>query len=313
MSAQPVGEFKIADRSYVGVLSTTEQPENACDYHRQAAVRRNTHQLRPDAADELSSPWVKSALRCCFDSLIAGISLLALVPMMLLIMVLVRVSSSGPVFFRQRRAGRHQKEFTLYKFRSMRVDGPPGPPITVRGDPRITALGAFLRRYNLDELPQFWNVLIGNMSLVGPRPKLPHHEGLDLPYPPGITGIASLAFRNEERILSAIPQHQLGAFYDDCIKPRKAQLDSEYMQSASLWSDLAVLWLTALSCFFGLDNLPARRMNTSLNLPGRHLLSRAISPDLLPGHLDPDKEGRSRHFAADWPPVVISRRNGAAA
>ena len=313
MSAHSVGEFNIADRSYVGVLSTTEQRENAREYHRQAAFCQNTHHLQPDAADTFSSRWVKSASRSCFDRLIAGISLLALLPVMLLIMVLVRVSSSGPVFFRQRRAGRHQKEFTLYKFRSMRVEDPPGPPITVSGDPRITALGAFLRRYKLDELPQFWNVLIGDMSLVGPRPKLPHHEGLDLYYRPGITGIASLAFRNEEKILSGIPQHQLDAFYDDYIKPRKAQLDSEYMQSASLWSDLAVLWLTALSCLFGLDNLPARRMNTSLNLPVRHLLSPAISPDLLPGHLDPDKEGRSRYFAADWPPVVISRRNGAAA
>jgi lipopolysaccharide/colanic/teichoic acid biosynthesis glycosyltransferase len=201
------------------------------------------------------NPWVMSPVRCCMDSAIAALALLILFPAMLLIMLLVRASSPGPVFFRQRRAGRYREEFTLYKFRSMRVENSSGPVITVSGDSRITPIGAFLRRYKFDELPQFWNVLMGNMSMVGPRPKLPHHEGLDLPYRPGITGIATLVFRNEEKILSEISHDQLDAFYETCVKPRKARLDLEYMRSATLWTDLKLLWCTATSCFFGSDNL----------------------------------------------------------
>jgi lipopolysaccharide/colanic/teichoic acid biosynthesis glycosyltransferase len=224
------------------------------DYSGQAVVIQDTLDSQPTDINEFSNRWVNSVVRRCFDSLVAAISLLLVLPIMLLIMLLVRVSSSGPVLFQQRRAGRHRNEFTLYKFRSMRVEDTPGSPITVSGDPRITALGAFLRRYKLDELPQFWNVLIGDMSLVGPRPKLPHHEGLTLPCRPGITGLASLTFRNEEKLLAGVPLHKLDAFYDIYIKPRKAQLDSEYVQSATFWSDLRILWLTAASCFCDLDS-----------------------------------------------------------
>ena len=249
-----VADSDIVDKGDIGLLSATKQPNLVRDYYGQAAVRRNTQRARPDGIGELSSPWVNSIARRCLDSLIAAIALLVSLPVMLLIIPLVRLSSTGPIFFRQLRAGRHRNEFTVYKFRSMRVENRPGPLITVSGDPRITALGGFLRRYKLDELPQFWNVLIGKMSLVGPRPKLPHHEGLDLPYRPGITGMASLAFRNEEKILSTIPRDQLDAFYDNHIKPTKARLDSEYMRSATLWTDLTVLGLTAFSCFCDLDN-----------------------------------------------------------
>jgi lipopolysaccharide/colanic/teichoic acid biosynthesis glycosyltransferase len=194
------------------------------------------------------SPWVASASRRCFDILIAAIAVVISLPPILLLMLLVRASSPGPAIFRQRRAGRHRKEFTLYKIRSMRLAST-GPEITVSGDSRITRIGAVLRRYKLDELPQFWNVLKGNVSLVGPRPKLPHHEALELPYRPGITGMATLFFHDEEKILSEIPPHQLETFYEACIKPRKAQLDLEYMQTATLWTDLKLLWQTATSPF----------------------------------------------------------------
>jgi lipopolysaccharide/colanic/teichoic acid biosynthesis glycosyltransferase len=202
-----------------------------------------------------ASPWIVSSARRCFDTVVAAVALFVLLPAMLLVMLLVRLSSPGPILFRQRRAGRNREEFTLYKFRSMRVENSPGPAITVSGDARITTIGAFLRRYKIDELPQFWNVLQGNMSLVGPRPKLPHHEALDLPYRPGITGVATLLFRNEEDIFSGVPHYNLDAFYETCIKPRKAQLDLEYMQSATLWTDLKLLWRTATSCVFGPDSL----------------------------------------------------------
>jgi lipopolysaccharide/colanic/teichoic acid biosynthesis glycosyltransferase len=218
------------------------------------------------------SPWVMSAERRGLDIVVAVPALLILLPAMLLVMLLVRVSSPGPVFFRQRRTGRDREEFTLYKFRSMRVENSPGPAITVSGDSRITPIGVLLRRYKLDELPQFWNVLKGNMSLVGPRPKLPHHEGLDLPYRPGITGMATLVFRNEEKILSDIPHDQLDAFYESCVKPRKALLDMEYMRSATFWTDLKLLWSTATSCFFGSGNL-------SLEETGKLIRFAAAWPD----------------------------------
>lgn len=198
-----------------------------------------------------------SKARLCLDRAVAAVVLLVLLPVLLVIMLVVRLSSRGPALFRQQRAGRNREEFTLYKFRSMRVEDPEGPRITVSGDCRITRAGAILRRYKLDELPQFWNVLKGNMSLVGPRPKLPHHEGLDFPYRPGITGMATLAFRDEEKILSGIPRHQLDAFYEICIKPRKAHLDLEYMRNATLGSDLRLLWRTGASCLFGPDELCA--------------------------------------------------------
>ncbi len=110
------------------------------------------------------NPWIMSAVRRFLDITVAAFALLILLPAMLLIMLLVRVSSRGPVFFRQRRTGRDREEFTLYKFRSMRLANTSGPAITVSGDSRITPIGVFLRRYKLDELPQFWNVLKGNMS-----------------------------------------------------------------------------------------------------------------------------------------------------
>lgn len=195
----------------------------------------------------------------------AGLLILAS-PAMAITALLVRATSSGPVLFRQRRAGRYRVPFMLYKFRSMHVNSEPGSPLTVDGDPRITRVGAFLRRYKLDELPQLWNVLRGDLSLVGPRPKLPHLEALDLPYRPGVTGIATLAFRNEERILSEVPDAHVRAFYDHCVKPRKAHLDQHYMRRATLWSDLGLLWKTASSCILRSDSLSARETETLLDL-----------------------------------------------
>jgi lipopolysaccharide/colanic/teichoic acid biosynthesis glycosyltransferase len=210
--------------------------------------------LESVACDEISgfsictSPWVGSKMRRCIDCSIATGVILLLAPFLPLIALLIKITSAGPVFFRQRRMGRHGNEFTLYKLRSMRVEDEPGSPITVEGDLRITPIGAFLRRWKLDELPQFWNVVKGDMSLVGPRPKLPHHEGLHLPCRPGITGPATLAFKDEEKILVGIPGHKLDDFYDQYIKPVKARIDREYMETATLHSDLSTLVQTVVSC-----------------------------------------------------------------
>ena len=195
------------------------------------------------------SPWVNSRARRCFEWGLAAVAFLALLPAMIVCGLLVRLTSPGPVLFRQSRLGRNGKEFTFYKFRSMTVEMSSNKSShTVQGDRRITRVGTFLRRYKLDELPQFWNVLKGDMSLVGPRPKLAEHEALQLPFPPGITGEATLLFRNEEEMLARIPPHQVDEFYEEFFKPLKAELDIAYMSKATLRSDLRMLWLTAARC-----------------------------------------------------------------
>jgi lipopolysaccharide/colanic/teichoic acid biosynthesis glycosyltransferase len=198
-----------------------------------------------------ASRWVLSANRRIVEGAIALTALIAVTPIILLAAAVVRLTSRGPVFFRQRRMGRNGREFTLYKIRSMRVAEGAGSSITVVGDARITPLGAFLRRYKIDELPQFWNVVRGDMGLVGPRPKLPHHEALHLDCRPGITGVATLAFRKEEEFLSGIPECELEAFYELFVKPAKARLDLDYMRTATWVSDVAVLGRTVMSCLFG--------------------------------------------------------------
>lgn len=195
-----------------------------------------------------ASPWALSKWRRLFDCAVAATAIVLSFPLLMLLALLVRFTSRGPVFFRQRRLGRHGEEFTLYKFRSMRAEAPPGCHITVSGDARVTRIGGLLRRYKLDELPQFWNVLKGDMSLVGPRPKLPHHEALLMTARPGITGPATLAFRHEEELLLDIDQADLELFYEIVIKPAKARLDFEYMRTATCRSDLELLWLTLASC-----------------------------------------------------------------
>lgn len=201
------------------------------------------------------SSWVESPLRRCFDCVLASVVLIIAAPLMGLAAMLVYIDSPGPILFRQNRTGRYRELFTLYKFRSMRAAANTGPSLTVDGDTRITRIGALLRRYKLDELPQIVNVLKGDLSLVGPRPKLPHLEALDLPYRPGITGMATLAFRNEEKILAEIRDCHVEGFYESCIKPRKAQLDRQYMRKATPWTDLGLICKTVRSCLLRSDDL----------------------------------------------------------
>ena len=200
-----------------------------------------------------ASTWMMSPTRRALEFIVSLLALMILLPLMAAAALLVRFGSDGPVLFRQRRMGRKGREFTLYKFRSMRIEGECGSCITVVGDSRITPVGAFLRRYKLDEVPQFWNVLRGDMSLVGPRPKLPHHEALHMESRPGITGVATLAFRREEELLATIPEQELETYYEAHIKPAKARMDMEYIRTATLVSDFSILWRTATSCLFGMQ------------------------------------------------------------
>ena len=190
-----------------------------------------------------------------FDIVCAALGLVLLAPTLLFAAVWVRLDSPGPVLFRQTRVGRFGVPFTIHKFRTMRVE--PGAAITVGEDPRITRSGRFLRQTKLDELPQLWDVLRGAMSLVGPRPELPHYVAL---YPadlrervlavrPGITDPASLTFSHEAELLAAAedPERE----YREVILPAKLRLSADYAATASLATDLRLIGRTLLRVLRG--------------------------------------------------------------
>ncbi len=193
------------------------------------------------------SPWCGSVWKRTFDLACVVPALILISPILGVLAIAVRLTSPGPVIFRQRRTGKHRKLFTIYKFRTMAENSEAtGPGHTAKGDPRITALGRYLRLCKLDELPQLYNVLRGEMSLVGPRPKLPGHDPAPMACRPGVTGAATLAFRYESRILSKVPTGRIESFYQRAIVPLKLKLDTEYMEKATLWSDIQVLCATVL-------------------------------------------------------------------
>jgi lipopolysaccharide/colanic/teichoic acid biosynthesis glycosyltransferase len=211
-----------------------------------------TGAISEDQSSRLAEPsaWSLSGAKRCLDFAIALLAVLLCWPLLLLTAFLVSFESPGPVIFRQKRVGRRGELFTVYKFRTMEVTTQhDGPSMTKRGDPRVTRVGCFLRKHKVDELPQLFNVLRGDMSLVGPRPRLPHHMDVqDLPFRPGLTGAATLAFRCEEEMLQHIPDEELEAYNTRMIIPLKGKLDSDYMGQATLTSDLALILETAACC-----------------------------------------------------------------
>ena len=188
------------------------------------------------------SAWTNSFAKRVFDCICVLLSLPVVVPILLIIAVGVRATSSGPILFLQRRMGRHGSEFTILKFRTMvHVSDRVHNPITTEDNQRFTPIGPFLRRWKLDELPQLFNVLVGHMSLVGPRPKMREHVVSNLPCRPGITGMATSVFAREEAVLTRIPQDRLEEYYHDVLLPTKRLLDSEYMARATFLSDLELI------------------------------------------------------------------------
>lgn len=183
---------------------------------------------------------------------VAGLVVLA-IPMGV-IAVLVRATSPGPALFRQRRVGKGGALFTVRKFRTMSAGHGDPSPVTVRGDSRITPLGKVLRRFKLDEYPQLWNVLVGEMSLVGPRPDVPGYydrlAGADrrvLDLRPGITGPATIKYAAEEELLAA--QADPARFNDDVIFPDKVRINLEYLDRCTFAGDIGWLWRTARAPF----------------------------------------------------------------
>ena len=218
-------------------------------------IFRRPAQESPSSRYHPSAPLLnlrQRTVKRVFDVVMASTALLLLWPLMIIVAILVKLSSPGPVYYRHRRVGRYGTELFVLKYRTMYAsDSNPGWQITVAGDPRITPLGQRLRNTHLDELPQLWNVIRGEMSLVGWRPhvagypdRLSGPDAVLINEPPGITGAASLYFRNEERLLS---QHNdPRQHYDEVVYPMKVKMDLEYYRSWSLTRDFACLVVTAL-------------------------------------------------------------------
>ena len=191
-------------------------------------------------------------LKIIFDRIMALVGLLFLSPVLLIVAILIKLKMpGGPIIFSQKRVGQYGKLFTMYKFRSMTV-GHGGSSISVAGENRITPLGVKLRKYKLDELPELWNVLIGDMSFVGPRPDVPGYadilEGNDrrvLELKPGITGPASLKYRNEEEILAM--QDDPIKYNDEVIFPDKVKINLKYLDNWSFFEDIKIIIYTVLS------------------------------------------------------------------
>lgn len=193
------------------------------------------------------SAWSRSGGKRLFDCVCVAAILPLLVPLLVGIALAVRLTSSGCVLFLQRRVGRGGRPFTIAKFRTL-SDSPEETrqAFTTATNQRFTPIGPFLRRWKLDELPQLVNVLAGDMSLVGPRPKLAELT-LDAPRcRPGITGAATLAFAREEAVLDRVPVDRLQERYYAVVLPAKQRMDAEYMERATFFSDLRMLAETAL-------------------------------------------------------------------
>ena len=211
-------------------------------------------------------------IKWIFDRLVSLIGLLCLWPILLIIAILVKIKEpGGPILFRQKRIGKDGKRFTIVKFRSMRPKHK-GSSVSVAGEARITSFGEKLRHYKLDELPELWNVLVGDMSFVGPRPDVPGYanklEGDDkriLSLRPGVTGPATMKYRNEEelianfikdakndlRIVNGLPipegltDEELALWYNDnIISPDKVRLNLYYLDHYSFWKDIQMIIYT---------------------------------------------------------------------
>ena len=185
-----------------------------------------------------------------FDIVASGCGLLVLSPVFLVMAIWIKLDSEGRVFYRQVRVGRHNKDFRIFKFRSMRVGADKGSLVTIGGrDPRITRSGYFIRKYKLDEFPQLINVFLGEMSFVGPRPEVRHYVNYWTPEQmhvldvrPGITDPASIKFRNENELMEKAEDPE--DYYINVIMQEKIKLYLEDGENASFWYDIKLIFQT---------------------------------------------------------------------
>lgn len=197
---------------------------------------------------------INKAIKRIFDVICSSLGLIVLSPMLIIVTILIKKGSDGPVFFKQIRVGKNEKEFLILKFRTMVVDAEKlGKQITIGNDSRITKIGAFLRKYKLDELPQLINVFKGEMSLVGPRPEVPRYVKLYteeqrkvLKIKPGITDLASLRYKDENDLLG--DKQDPEAFYINTVMPDKLSLNLEYMKRNNVIFDIYIIIKTIVKC-----------------------------------------------------------------
>ena len=185
-----------------------------------------------------------------FDVIASGLGLIVLSPLFLILAIWIKIDSRGPVFYRQVRVGYKNKDFRIFKFRSMRVGADKGSLVTIGGhDPRVTRSGYFIRKFKFDELPQLINVFLGDMSLVGPRPEVRHYVDYWTPEQmhvldvrPGITDPASIKFRNENELMEKAEDPE--KYYIEVIMQEKIKLYLEYVEKHSFWYDLGLIFKT---------------------------------------------------------------------
>lgn len=185
-----------------------------------------------------------------FDIVASGLGLIVLSPLFLILAIWIKLDSKGPVFYRQVRVGKDNKDFRIFKFRSMRVGSDKGSLVTIGGrDPRVTRSGYWIRKFKLDELPQLINVFIGDMSLVGPRPEVRHYVDYWTPEQmhvldvrPGITDPASIKFRNENELMEQADDPE--KYYIEVIMQEKIKLYLEYVNHHSFFGDIGLIFKT---------------------------------------------------------------------
>lgn len=185
----------------------------------------------------------------------SALGLIILAPLLLVAMAVIRLTSGSPVFFRQKRIGQQGRVFMLYKLRTMQ-EGASGSNFTAQGDSRITAIGRILRRTKVDEIPELWNVVTGDMSLVGPRPEVPAYVDVSVPewqrvlsVRPGLTDPVTLRLRNEETLLARVTEDPEG-FYLNTLQPFKLAGYLEYLHRRTWWSDIRIIFETLLCVLF---------------------------------------------------------------
>jgi lipopolysaccharide/colanic/teichoic acid biosynthesis glycosyltransferase len=216
---------------------------------------RNDRRKMVIDSEEHGTASIKNGLPRLADASIALVGLVIVAPLIALSAIAVAVTSRGPVIFRQKRMGRKGRPFTMYKLRTMKISNS-GPQVTAGDDVRVTSVGKFLRKTKLDELPELWNVLKGDMSLIGPRPEVPRYVDpgdpmwrLVLEARPGIADPMTLQLRNEEALLVEV-EGDRERFYLEALLPFKLEGYLGYLQTRSWRSDLKVLWQTIFAVTF---------------------------------------------------------------